>query len=377
MEKQDYKKVRILSFQNAYNFGAVLQAYGLQQTLKSMGYNDVKFIKYNPKYLSDRYNPFLKKHFCPKKSIRGIIGWGLNLPFFLVSRINRNRHIQLSIDSLLEQTHRLVIDEKGLEEEEADVLICGSDQIWNISLTGSFDPIFMGKGPYKHLGYAVSYAPSTELSSLTDENAKILCKYLDSFRYISVRETQVKAILEKYLDKDIQVCVDPTLLCGADAFHQIASHRLEKREYIVVYAYNPKDTAILEMIKSIPDYKKYSIHYILLGSKNRKNFFDFNSHASITVQDFLSYIKYAKYVITNSFHGLAFSLLFEKNFNVAFCEGKYIRCLSLLQQLDLDSRFVKDMKTCNWTPLDYSLIKQRLDEIRKVSHDYLKKVLEG
>lgn len=371
------QKIRILSFQNAYNFGAILQAYGLQQTIKSMGYKDVKFIRYNPRYLRDRYNPFLKKYLNPKMSIRGIIGWCINYLFFLIGRISRNRKFQWSIDTLLEQTDRQIVDEKGLETEEADVLICGSDQIWNTALTGDFDHVFLGKGHYKHLGFAASYAASTELSSLTDDKAKQLCELLISFKYISVRETQVKAILEKYLDKDIQVCVDPTLLCGADAFHRIASHRLEKREYIVVYAYNPQDTTILELIKSIPNYKKYSIHYILLGSKNRDVFFDTNIHAAITVQDFLSYLKYAEYIVTNSFHGLAFSLLFEKNFNVAFCEGKYIRCLSLLQQLGLESRFVKDVNECNWRPLDYMLINQRINTIRDSSYDYLKTIIEG
>ena len=62
MEEVHYKKrIRLLSFQNAHNFGAVLQAYGLQQTIKTLGFTNVKFINYNPKYLSDRYNPFQKK----------------------------------------------------------------------------------------------------------------------------------------------------------------------------------------------------------------------------------------------------------------------------------------------------------------------------
>lgn len=377
MEGQDYKKIRILSFQNAYNFGAVLQAYGLQQTLKSMGYNDVKFIRYNPRYLRDRYNPFIKKHFNPKMSLRGIIGWSLNVPFFLISRICRNHRIQSSIDNMLEQTDRLIVDEKGLEKEEVDVLICGSDQIWNTALTGNFDRVLLGKGHYKHLGYAATYAPSTELSALTDDKAKQLSGLLGSFKYISVRETQVKEKLGKYIDKEIQVCVDPTILCGAEAFYQVASPRIEKKDYIVVYAYNPKAPAILDLIKSIPDYNNYPVHIILLGAKNKSNFFDANIHAAITVQDFLSYIKYAKYVVTNSFHGLAFSLIFERNFNVAYCEGKYVRCLSLLQQLGLENRFVRDTEHCNWDTLDFAVINRTIAEIRNESHNYLKKVLQG
>ena len=124
-------------------------------------------------------------------------------------------------------------------------------------------------------------------------------------------------------------------------------------------------------------YQNYPIHYILLGAKDLYYFFNPSVHAEITVQDFLSYIKYAKYVVTNSFHGLAFSLLFEKNFNVAFCEGKYVRCLSLLQQLKLEDRFVHDGSESQWKDLDYENINNKLDTIRKNSYDYLENTLKG
>ena len=299
MGSQSCKRIRILSFQNAYNFGAVLQAYGLQQTIMSMGYDDVKFINYNPKYLRDRYNPFAKGYLLPYKTLKGFICWSMQYPFFLINRLLRNKRIRSSIKKMLVQTDKLIVSEKDLCNEEADVLICGSDQIWNTALTGSFDSVFFGNGPYGFLGYVASYAPSTELSSLTEERTKELCSLLNNFKYISVRETQVKERLNKYTSKEIQVCVDPTLLCGVKPFEQVASPRLEKRDYIVVYAYNPNDPTILEIIKSIPDYHNYPVHYILLGAKGRQYFFDRNRHAAISVSDFLSYIKYAKYSVTN------------------------------------------------------------------------------
>ena len=370
------KKIRILSYQNAHNFGAVLQAYGLQQTIKSMGYEDVKFINYNPKYLSDRYNPFLKEHFTPSRKITGTIFKYANYPFFLLSCLKRNRKFRWSIKTMLEQTSIVIVDEKGLKNEEVDILICGSDQIWNTALTKEFDGVFFGKGPYKHLGYAASYAPSTELSSLTEEKAKLLCGQLDVFKYISVREIPVRDRLQKYLTKEIKVCVDPTLLCGPQAFHRIASPRQEKKEYIVVYAYNPTDSIVLDLIKHIPNREKYVIHVVMLGEKGVLSLFKNNYHSAITVQDFLSYMKYASYVVTNSFHGLAFSLLFEKNFNVAYCEGKEVRCQSLLQQIGLNERMIRQESIIKWEDIDYRIINQRISEIRNDSLEYLRKVLE-
>ena len=370
------KKIRILSFQNAHNFGAVLQAYGLQQTIKSLGYRDVKFINYNPKYLSDRYTPFLRKYIFPCKNLRGFISWFISYPFFVASRLRRNKKFSNSINKLLEQTKEVVVDQSGLKNEEADVLICGSDQIWNTSLTGDFDSVFFGKGPYKYLGAASSYAPSTELSSLTEEKAKYLSNLLGGLKNISVREIQIKDMLQKHTPRKISVCVDPTILCGVDAFDSIASPRLEKRDYIVIYAYNPNDSLILDMIKRIPNYQQYPIHTILLDSKTIHSILKKNIHSAISVQDFLSYIKYSKYVVTNSFHGLAFSLLFEKNFNVAFCEGKYVRCLSLLQLLGIDNRLVHEGDVIEWNDFDYKDVNNRIRNIRKDSLSFLEKILE-
>lgn len=371
------RKIRILSFQNAYNFGAISQAYGLQQTIKNLGYKDVKFINYNPKYLSERYSPFLRKYIFPNKSIRGVLSWFISYPVFLVCRLRRNNSLRRSIKNLLEQTKNVVIDQNGLKNEEADILICGSDQVWNTSLTGSFDPVFLGRGPYKYLGYTSSYAPSTELSALTEEKARELSSLLDGFKFVSVRETQIKVALQKYTTRDIKVCVDPTILCGVDAFNAIASPRHDCNDYIVVYAYNPNDPLIIGLIKKIPNYQRYRVHTVLLDSNTLHGIFKRNIHSAITVQDFLSYIKYAKYVVTNSFHGLAFSLLFEKNFNVAFCDGKYVRCLSLLQQLGIENRFVRCQESIQWNDLDYSVINNRVNSIRDSSLDFIKTILEG
>lgn len=376
MVEPQSKKIRLLSFQNAYNFGAVLQAFGLQQTIRSIGYNDVKFIYYNPKYLSSRYSPFTKECLFPYSSLKGFLSWCVHYPFFLISRVFRNFRIKKSIKELLIQTDKLITDEKGLNSIEADVLICGSDQIWNTELTGGFDVVFFGKGPYKYLGQSASYAASTEISSLTEEKAQKLSLLLDSFRFVSVREIQVKERLEPFWGHNIQVCVDPSILCGVEDYLQITSPRLEKRNYVLVYAYDYNDLVITDLIKSIPHYEKYIIHVVLLGTKTLKTFFKANIHAAISVQDFLSYMKYADYIVTNSFHGLAFSLLFEKNFYVAYCEGKHVRCLSLLQQLGLEDRFVHDGKVAKWDMVDYSIINDRIKSIKQESFEYLKRVIE-
>lgn len=372
------KKIRILSFQNAHNFGAVLQAYGLQQTILSLGYKDVKFINYNPKYLSDRYNPLTRAHILPGKgSLRSMVRKLVRYPAYLISTVRRNASFRSSIRRLLVQTPTCITNESGLVNEEYDVLVVGSDQIWNTSLTGTFDTVFMGMGPYKKAGYVISYAPSTELSALTDERARELAGLIEPFRHISVRETPIKEKLEKYTAKSIQVCVDPTILCGADAYNRIVAPCPSSKKYILVYAYDPHKESILEMVKTIPNWQEYEVYSVLLGARGLKQLFNKNILSELSIEEFLSYIKHASYVVTNSFHGLAFSLLFEKNFNVDYEPGKHIRCESLMNQINLTSRFVKDLKNIVWDEINYSDVNGRLAEIRNRSKDFLKMALGG
>ena len=377
MEQNYSKKIRILSFQNAHNFGAVLQAYGLQQTILSMGYTDVKFIYYNPKYLSDRYNPFVWLAHPIKWTIKTLLGRLIRFPFYFISTLRRNAAFDGSIKRLLNQTKSLVTKESDLINEEHDVLVCGSDQIWNSALTRTFDPVFFGQGPYKKKGWCCSYAPSTELSSLTDEKTKKMADMIRTFKYVSVRETHIKEQLEKYTNQMIDVCVDPTILCGVDAYNKIAAPRQVKKDYILVYAYNHQKQSIQDLIKSIPNWQKYDVYYVLLGTRGMKTFFNHKVLCEISIEKFLSYIKYASFVVTNSFHGLAFSLLFEKNFNVAYEPGKQTRCESLLNQINLSDRFVRKIGTESWISIDYLDINKRICKIKQHSLNFLENALTG
>lgn len=152
--------VRILSYQNAQNYGAVLQAYGLQQVIKSLGFEDVQFINYNPDYLRKRCLVFPSKWYLPKeKGIRMILSFYINLPFKLLNRWRRNRQFSISRKKLLEQTPKQYKSYSDFKEIECNALILGSDQIWSTWITGLPDPVYFGKGDYIGLKRTISYAP--------------------------------------------------------------------------------------------------------------------------------------------------------------------------------------------------------------------------
>lgn len=372
MENKD-KKIRIVSFQNAHNFGAVCQAYGLQQTLLELGYKDVLFINYNPQYLKDRYNPintwqYLNLQTSLLRKVSRVLRWCS----FVLTTWMRNGRIEQSIKRMLRQTPHELISAKEVATEESDILICGSDQIWNTALTGSLDSVFFGQAKSEGCEKLISYAPSTEISALNEDTIRQMAEYLKSFSAVSVREESVKNKLQPFVSKPIDVTVDPTILCGQQAFDKIASKRIVKKPYICVYAYTPDEELVQTTIKTIPNYAQYEVHYLLFSATNLSQWRDKTVHSAISVEDFLSYIKYASYVVSNSFHGLAFSLLFEKNFNVTWIKNKSTRTEALLQKLHLNSRLVRDAESVDWSDVDYKQMNKSLDEIRNASREYLR-----
>lgn len=366
-------KIRILSYQNAQNFGAVLQAYGLQQTLKGLGYTDVSFINYNPSYLRNRYLVFPKKWLCPpEKGFQNAIRYYINLPFKIFNRYLRNQRFNKSRKALISQTGKQIQNINGINGICCNYLILGSDQIWSTWITGTPDPVFYGKGDYKGLKRIISYAPSTELSSFDNKyNSNIIQEYIGGIDCLSVREISVKEKIYELTGRNAFVCADPTILCGKEYFDQIIKRRVVKAEYILVYAYDNGAQLIQDIIRTIPQYEQYEVHYIAFGCSGARETFSKTSHNEILIEDFLSLFKYASYVVTNSFHGLVFSLLFNNRFAVAFEPGKSARCESLLQQIDASDKMVHRTNDVNWNSFDFDHINEKMEAIREYSKQFI------
>ena len=176
----------------------------------------------------------------------------------------------------------------------------------------------------------------------------------------------------RILHKPIAECIDPTLLAGYKIFDRISSAELGNEKYILIYSYSGLDPFVKKLIHGIPNYKDYAIKVLSLGPVGIKEYFrkgvvDYDC----SVEEFVGYFKNASYVITNSFHGLAFSVLFHKNFYVTFVENKYIRCLSLLKKIGLESRMLYTDTSYDWSDIDYKLVDDRLNEFRDKSLNFL------
>ncbi len=362
-------KIGILTFHCAHNYGAILQCYGLQEYLKRSGH-DVYVIDYRPDYI-------VKGRDYLKNSYRLYITKSLGLlPKVFLDAV-RFRKLRCSLwnkfETFISTKLNLCPVPKQFVGEEFDLCIVGSDQIWNKMLTGGFfDPMYFGanfKCP------VISYAASTINESLNEDDKVELKHLLRKLSGISVRERKLKKQLDEIGFKNVEVVCDPTLLTGAETFKMLADSvpRPKVSKYIAIYR-----------IRQDPNLIDYAYR---LSKKTRLPIIEittiFNSERwsqkvyDSSVENFLAIIKGASYVVTNSFHGTAFSLLFNKNF-VAIRQNGPVddRIEQLLTSVGLIDRFVQPNIQVIETPIDFNSHDEQFRIMVEKSRNFLNRFID-
>ena len=252
---------------------------------------------------------------------------------------------------------------------QLNVVIAGSDQIWNPFLTNGIDNIYTLQdsrfSKIKKIGYAISGEPSC----ISKEEAKVLGKNIETFDFMSVREESLRQLFKQYCVKDIKLCVDPTLLLNKNIWADFASKRLIKEKYVFVYQVVHSDTA---MILAKNKAKELNAKLLFLNTKFSIRWKEKNISNSIGPREFVSLIKYADYIVTTSFHGTALSIMLQKQF-VVVGTGKTDRQKNLLSILSLSNRMVNSISQAEGlSAIDYTKIE--LDKIVEDSKLFLKQL---
>lgn len=341
--------VGIMTFHWAANYGAVLQAYALSEYLTQRG-NDVKVIDYYPRrFKKNLVNAFATRHISAiAERVREISKEKNIAPF-------RKKYLKLT---------RYFKSNKELSEGklEFDCCICGSDQIWNESFLCSGErkktySYFLNFAPDDKI--IASYAASFGVAKYRDELKSDIKKYLNRFDFISVRENTGLDIL-----KDIGInigCVvpDPTLLLKKNDYEKFLIES-RKEKYDFVYMLHGKDDDANDLIKY----------------ENNKGV-DTVACGNISIEEWLSDIYYANHIITNSFHGTVFSIIFERPFTAILIEGSGMndRIITLLDKLELSDRIYTGDTGITEKPIDWENTKKRLNEYRSIGYDYIDKIL--
>lgn len=364
-------KIGILTFHCAHNYGAVLQCYALQETLRSLGH-EVEVIDYRPEYLLIPYRVFSKSRFLrrnPFKMLKACIRESLLLP----KRIKRYRAFQSFINNNLNLSQPVVANKIP---SKYDVYIMGSDQIWNPKITKGFDPVYFGYFDFgKGNKTYISYAASMTARQLDSDSERYLKRALMNFNAISVREIQLKTLLQPLTEKEVVPVLDPTLLADKNIWDKMAQIPNCDKKYVLVYQIR-RDANVIRIAQDIA--KSMGAEVVEITAFPTLIFSNKNEQCLSPVE-FLGWIKNAQFVVTSSFHGTVFSILFSRPF---FCvkldNVSDTRSISLLKNLKLEDRFIeKDEGNLKLSPIDYTEPNRLLLYLQTKSRTFLKNALDN
>ncbi|MGR5154518.1 polysaccharide pyruvyl transferase family protein [Photobacterium swingsii] len=360
------KKVGIVTFHRAHNYGAVLQAYALKKQLEKLGHS-VKFYNYTPDWIIDHYLLFPKvKHENLLAKCKRYIGHRLDLE----RRTVRHEGFSSFISSHLNEWD-------NCELNELDCIVIGSDQVWNPNITGGFDEECFGYINKIDNVKVITYAASMETVDLNDKLTTEFLSLIKNVDSLGVREDSLKQYIEsKDIDKNIHHNLDPTLLLSAVDWNILEDDLKNENPYLLIYE-NYKDVRTHDVAESIAKALGLEIK-IITAAANWRDSKESKSSASPT--EFLALFSNASFVVTTSYHGLAFSINYKIPFiSLKVTNGVNNRAISLLNALGLSDYMVhsSEFDIKRYRDIEYSEVYQKLDRLRGDSMNYLKNAIEG
>lgn len=314
--------IGILTFHNAYNYGAVLQAYATQSFIKGLGHN-VEVIDYHNPEIDAFYNrQKFRFSTLPKKRFFLIPKYCSGKYFYWKKR----RSFELFKKRFLNLSDQRYVPSHDISFDQYDMVLVGSDQLWNPALTKGFDRVYWGDFKMGADGKRITWAICMNASSIDEGQLLFIQEHLKNFTRISVREDSLKILLDPCFDNNVVQLADPVFLLHRKEWESLCKP-VKKKNFIVVYALKNQDETI-SAAKRIAEKDGKSIVII-------HPFSDRFPHRGYEEKlgpiEFLSYIYAADGVVTSSFHGTAFSLILCKKFICIEPKGtNNIRIRSLL-----------------------------------------------
>lgn len=343
-------KIGILTFQFAHNYGAMLQARALKRYLENLGH-DVNVLPYYPVIFQAQYliSPFVRG-ISVKHRIRKTLYYLKNAPQAKVFEAYKKEKIYGNKDGSITKEFW---KKECLQEycKDFDLIVFGSDQIWNNQITRA-DTIYFGE---KINGRKIAFAASMGSATNLQEQMQIdyIRKFLPEFEAVSVREPEAKLIIETNIGKYTEIVCDPVFLWEKDEWRKHEAKVKIKQPYILLYMLE-KDELLLRLAHERAKQdglKIYEIHPTLaiknIGTEQLKK---------IGPQEFLYLVSHAEYVCTNSFHGVSFSIIYNKRLIHIPNKKSPERTVAILKRLGIDNPkdnvYIEDLSRCNYNNLN-------------------------
>ena len=347
---------------NAYNYGAVLQTYGLYKYLTSTGLSG-KVIDYRPSYKhkTDSKN-LIKKFFRP---ILRFIDFHKSEDIF-----NRFLYGNINFTTKVSNSEEIIMN-----IEIPRVYITGSDQVWNCNTKiGNDNNYFLSFADGEKVK-KTSYAASIAMDGLNVEQSLRFKKLLSDFSNISVRENTAIELLKKIGISNVEQVLDPVFLLHEEEWMKLINQSklkdiLKKEKYVLLYGFLRKKN-VYKYAKELARRKKiklFNVNTVLEDFFCGTDKYFWN----IAPEDFLALIYYSQDIVTNSFHGLSFSLIFKKNFHLfGKTEDSNSRMFDLVHLIGLDDRIIRDGSKILDDNIDYKKVEKTLEKNISLSKEYL------
>lgn len=347
------KRVAVITFHRALNYGAILQAFALENILAQIGVC-AKIIDYRCPHIECVYRPFDVRH-C--KNLFSGIKKCIKSFELMKKRHNFNEFTKkyLTVTEKCRTKKDLKKATSGFE-----TIITGSDQVFNPDAVGGDFSYF--------LNFAdpdikkIAYAASIGYGSFPQKYKSKCIEHLKSFESISVREKSVCKTVARLIDKPVENVLDPTLLLSSSKWINIAKkpHNLPDK-YILVYMMEGCKYTI-EKARALAQDREFELVLINPTLKQRQTCRDFIMYTAASPEEFVGMLAKAEAVVTNSFHGIAFSLIFEKEFYAEASNAeKSARIIDLLSLFGLSDRLLPNEKNkkIDWEKLNLQLLKEQ------------------
>lgn len=354
-------KIGILTYHRAHNYGAMLQAYALRIVLQKNGHQ-AEFIDYWP-----------QSHQVQYKLLRPIRGKGIidKIKNFIADILTFTRRYwrskqfnQFAMSYLSLSKHIAYPTERPTIMEKYDLVIVGSDQIWRNHITTQqhigFDPVYFCQN-FACPTHCISYAASMGIINLCEQDRKELQHYLNYFGTILVRENSLKSLINQ-LTFQADVVLDPTLLITKEEWNTLLpSSSYRKKQYVLYYELIPSTNAL-----AFAREQARTLHCDLLIMDSVIHTIPRLGHISYASPiEFLHAIRDAKYVVATSFHGTAFSIIFEKQFITIGLRTNSDRVQTLLKHLQIENNYSPTPAIA--PAIDYTIINTLLEKMRQHS----------
>lgn len=360
-------KIGILTFPNMTSYGCTLQMYALYRAVEQLG-AEAEVINYRNEYMKARRHTTAGRTGSALRSkLRVAATKALHIRQILAFR---------SFEQKMKLYPRQVINNRAKLAEAGkrySGVVCGSDQVWNPLITDTDLSFFLDFcGPETR---RIAYAPSFGISEFSDDFTRKIYPELEKFDHLSVREAVGVRYVESLVNRKVETVLDPTFLISREEWMALEKpHPLAQGSYIFCFPVR-KSAALVRFGRELAERMDATLIIVegnlLTKLRNRDKRIQYA--LDISPEEWLYFVHHARYVVTNSFHGAAFSIHYQKKFYLECSSKKANSRLEQLAELcGLQNRIIRDGCGLWDAAIDYKAVEDRLLPARQASLDYLK-----